>query len=155
MEYEIVRWYDERKTVARVQGFDSAVQEYNKTDVADTVQLYLKYNGMTILLAQKECQGRRDNLPNNTFSLPSHSCSIHILAWQLINKFSLKTRLNKLCCLVRYRGVRQSRSHSILICIFFSRNAFLLIYSVRDKILTNIKLQNYEYNYSRRTDWCI
>ena len=26
-----------------------------KTDVEDTVQLYLKYNGMTILLAQKEC----------------------------------------------------------------------------------------------------
>ena len=55
MEYEIVRWYDKRKTVTRVQGFDSAVSEYNKTDVADTVQLYLKYNGMTILLAQKEC----------------------------------------------------------------------------------------------------
>ena len=55
MEYEIVRWYDERKTVTHVQDFDSAVSEYNKTDVVDTVQLYLKYNGMTILLAQKEC----------------------------------------------------------------------------------------------------
>ena len=55
MEYEIVRWYDERRTVTRVQGFESAVSEYNKTDVVDTVQLYLKYNGMTILLAQKEC----------------------------------------------------------------------------------------------------
>ena len=55
MEYEIVRWYDERKTVTRVQGFESAVSEYNKTDVVDAVQLYLKYNGMTILLAQKEC----------------------------------------------------------------------------------------------------
>lgn len=55
MEYEITRWYDERRTVTRVQGFESAVQEYNKTDAADTVQLYLKYNGTTILLAQKEC----------------------------------------------------------------------------------------------------
>lgn len=55
MKYEIVRWYDERRTVTRVQGFKGAVSEYNKTDVADTVQLYLKYNGMTILLAQKEC----------------------------------------------------------------------------------------------------
>ena len=55
MEYEIVMWYDERKTVTRVQDFDSAVSEYNKTDVVDTVQLYLKYNGMKILLAQKEC----------------------------------------------------------------------------------------------------
>ncbi len=63
MEYEIVRWYDERRTVTRVQGFESAVSEYNKTDVVDTVQLYLKYNGMTILLAQKECQGRRAQSP--------------------------------------------------------------------------------------------
>ena len=55
MEYKIVRWYDERRTVTRVQGFDSAVSEYNKIDVAGTVQLYLKYNGMTILLAQREC----------------------------------------------------------------------------------------------------
>ena len=70
MEYEITRWYDERRTVTRVQGFESAVSEYNKTDAADTVQLYLKYNGTTILLAQKECQGRHNNLPNNTFSLP-------------------------------------------------------------------------------------
>lgn len=85
MEYEIVRWYDERRTVTRVQGFESAVSEYNKTDVADTVQLYLKYNGMTILLAQKECQGRH-----------AHPPFLDILAWQLINKFSLKTRLNKL-----------------------------------------------------------
>ena len=91
MEYKIVRLYDERKTVTRVQGFDSAVSEYNKTNVADTVQLYLKYNGMTILLAQKECYGE-----TYTISPTSHSCSIHILAWQLINKFSLKTRLNKL-----------------------------------------------------------
>ena len=42
MEYEIVRWYDERRIVTRVQGFDSAVSEYNKTNI-------------TILLAQKEC----------------------------------------------------------------------------------------------------
>ena len=77
MEYKIVRWYDERRTVTRVQGFDSAVSEYNKTDVVDTVQLYLKYNGMTILLAQKECQGRLAQSPQ----LP-------ILAQQLINKFS-------------------------------------------------------------------
>ena len=83
------------------------------------------------------------------------SPQLHTLAWQLINKFSLKTRLNSLYCLVMYRCVIQSRSHSILICIFSYRNAFLLIYSVRDKILTNIKLQYYEYNYSRRTDWCI
>ena len=55
MEYEIVKWYDERRTVTRVQSFDSAVSEYNNTDVEDTVQLYLKYNGMTILLARKEC----------------------------------------------------------------------------------------------------
>ena len=55
MEYKIVRWYDERRIVTRVQGFDSAVSEYNKTNVADTVQLYLNYNGITILLAQKEC----------------------------------------------------------------------------------------------------
>ena len=74
MEYEITRWYDERRTVTRVQGFESAVQEYNKTDAADTVQLYLKYNGTTILLAQKECQGRRNNLPNLTFLLNTHSC---------------------------------------------------------------------------------
>lgn len=59
MEYEIAKWYDERRIVTRVQGFESAVSEYNKAGVADTVQLYLKYNGMTILLAQKECQGRR------------------------------------------------------------------------------------------------
>ena len=77
MKYEIVRWYDERRTVTRVQGFKGAVSEYNKTDVADTVQLYLKYNGMTILLAQKECQERRTQSPQ-----------LHILAWQLINKFS-------------------------------------------------------------------
>ena len=55
MEYKIVRWYDERRIVTRVQGFDSAISEYNKTNVADTIQLYLNYNGMTILLAQKEC----------------------------------------------------------------------------------------------------
>ena len=55
MEYEIVRWYDERRIVTHVQGFDSAVSEYRKTDIADTVQLYLKYNGMTILLARREC----------------------------------------------------------------------------------------------------
>lgn len=55
MEYEIIKRYDERRTVTRVQGFESAVSEYNKTGVADTIQLYLKYNGMTILLAQKEC----------------------------------------------------------------------------------------------------
>ena len=55
MEYEIVRWYDGRRTVTHVQGFESAVPEYNKAGVTDTVQLYLKYNGMTILLAQKEC----------------------------------------------------------------------------------------------------
>ena len=77
MEYEIVRWYDERKTVTHVQDFESAVSEYNKTDVVDTVQLYLKYNGMTILLAQKECQGRR-----------THPPFLDTLAWQLINKFS-------------------------------------------------------------------
>lgn len=70
MEYEIVKWYDERRIVTRVQGFESAVSEYNKVGVADTVQLYLKYNGMTILLAQKECQGDVHNLPNNT-NLPS------------------------------------------------------------------------------------
>ena len=69
MEYEIVKWYDERRIVTRVQGFESAVSEYNKTDVADTIQLYLKHNGMTILLAQKECQGRRNNLPYMTFLL--------------------------------------------------------------------------------------
>ena len=83
MEYKIVRWYDERRTVTRVQGFESAVLEYNKDGVADTVQLYLKYNSMTILLAQKECQGE-----TCTISPTSHSCSIHILAQQLINKFS-------------------------------------------------------------------
>lgn len=55
MEYEIAKWYDERRIVTRVQGFESAVSEYNKAGVADTVQLYLKYNGMAILLAQKEC----------------------------------------------------------------------------------------------------
>ena len=55
MEYEIVRWYDERRTVTRVQGFDNAVSEYNKTDIVDTVQIYLKHNGTTTLLAQKEC----------------------------------------------------------------------------------------------------
>lgn len=55
MEYEIAKWHDERKIVTRVQGFESTVSEYNKAGVADTVQLYLKYNGMTILLAQKEC----------------------------------------------------------------------------------------------------
>ena len=77
MEYKIVKWYDERRIVTRVQGFESAVSEYNKAGVADTVQLYLKYNGMTILLAQKECQGRRVQSPQ-----------LHILAWQLINKFS-------------------------------------------------------------------
>lgn len=55
MEYEIIRWHDEKRTVTRVQGFDSAVSEYNKTNVADTIQLYLNYNGMKILLAQKEC----------------------------------------------------------------------------------------------------
>lgn len=55
MEYKIVKWYDERRIVTRVQDFESAVSEYNKADVVDTVQLYLKYNGMTILLAQKEC----------------------------------------------------------------------------------------------------
>ncbi len=82
------------------------------------------------------------------------SPQLHILAQQLINKFSLKTRLNKLYCLVRYRVVKQSQSHSILTRIFFSRNAFLLIYSVRDK---KYKPKNcsYEYNYSRRTDWRI
>lgn len=36
-----------------------------------------------------------------TISPTSHSCSIHTLAQQLINKFSLKTRLNKLNCLVK------------------------------------------------------
>ena len=71
MEYEIVRWHDERRTVTRVQGFESAVSEYNKTDVADTIQLHLKHKGMTILLAQKECQGRRNNLPYMTFLLGS------------------------------------------------------------------------------------
>lgn len=70
MEYEIVKWYDERRTVTRVQGFESAVSEYNKAGVADTVQLYLKYNGMTILLAQKECQGRRTQSPQ-LYILPS------------------------------------------------------------------------------------
>nr|DAN16729.1 MAG TPA: hypothetical protein [Bacteriophage sp.] len=55
MRYKIVRWYDERSTVTRVQCFDSAVSEYNKTGTADTVQLYLEGNGMTILIAQKEC----------------------------------------------------------------------------------------------------
>ena len=74
MEYEIVRWYDERRTVTRVQGFDSAVSEYNKTDVADTIQVYLKHNGMKILLAQKECQGRIASLPNFPFLLNTHSC---------------------------------------------------------------------------------
>lgn len=69
MEYEIVRWYDERRTVTRVQGFDSAVSEYNKTDVVDTIQVYLKHNGTKILLAQKECQGRIASLPNFTFLL--------------------------------------------------------------------------------------
>lgn len=63
MEYEIVRWYDERRIVTHVQGFESAVSEYNKTDAADTVQLYLKYNHLTILLAQKKCQGRRAQSP--------------------------------------------------------------------------------------------
>lgn len=77
MEYEIVRWYDERRTVTRVQSFDGAVSEYNNTDVADTVQLYLKYNGMTILLARKECYGRHAQSPQ-----------LHTIAWQLINKFS-------------------------------------------------------------------
>ena len=69
MEYEIVKWYDGRRTVTRVQGFESAVSEYNKTGVADTIQLYLKHNGMTILLAQKECQGE-----TYTISPTSHSC---------------------------------------------------------------------------------
>ena len=54
MEYKIVRWYDERRTVTRVQGFEIAVSEYNKNGAEDTIQLYLKHNGMTILLAQKE-----------------------------------------------------------------------------------------------------
>lgn len=78
MEYEIVRWYDERRTVTRVQGFESAVSEYNKTDVADTVQVYLKHNGMTILLAQKECQGRHAQSPQlhirKALLIDSHSC---------------------------------------------------------------------------------
>lgn len=60
MEYEIVKWYDERRTVTHVQGFESAVSEYNKAGVTD-----------------KECYGRRAQSPQ-----------LHILAWQLINKFS-------------------------------------------------------------------
>ena len=74
MEYEIVKWYDERKTVARVQGFDSAVQEYNKTDVADTVQLYLKYNGIQYYLRRRNVRG------DATISPTTHSPFLRTLA---------------------------------------------------------------------------
>lgn len=51
MEFRIVRWYDERKTVTHVQGFEKAYAEYNKALNCDTIQVYAQ----SLLIAQKEC----------------------------------------------------------------------------------------------------
>ena len=51
MEFRIVRWYDERKTVAQVQSFEEAYAEYNRTSNCDTIQVYAQ----SLLIAQKEC----------------------------------------------------------------------------------------------------
>ena len=60
MEYEIVKWYDERRTVTRIQGFESAVSEYNK---ALEIQWYDNTTCAEGMLGET-C----------TISLTSHSC---------------------------------------------------------------------------------
>lgn len=51
MEFRIVRWYDERKTVAQVQSFEESYAEYNRTLNCNTIQVYAQ----SLLIAQKEC----------------------------------------------------------------------------------------------------
>ena len=51
MEFRIVRWYGERKTVTRVQSFEEAYAEYNRVLKCDTIQVYAQ----SLLIAQKEC----------------------------------------------------------------------------------------------------
>ena len=56
MEFRIVRWYGERKTVTRVQSFEEAYAEYNRVLKynrmlnCDTIQVYAQ----SLLIAQKE-----------------------------------------------------------------------------------------------------
>ena len=56
MEFRIVRWYDERKTVTRVHSFEEAYAEYNRVLKynrmlnCDTIQVYAQ----SLLIAQKE-----------------------------------------------------------------------------------------------------
>lgn len=51
MEFKIIRWYDERRTVTRVHSFEEAYAEYNKELNCDTIQVYAQ----ELLIAQKEC----------------------------------------------------------------------------------------------------
>lgn len=57
MNYNIVKWYDERKTVTRVHSLEEAYQAYTKENNCDTVQVYFLMGASEtpILLAQKEC----------------------------------------------------------------------------------------------------
>lgn len=57
MKYEIIRWYDERRTVTYVHSFEEAYQEYQKDNTCDIVQVYFLMGASEtpILLAEKEC----------------------------------------------------------------------------------------------------
>lgn len=57
MEYRIVRWYDERKTVTHVHSFEEAYQEYQRNNTCDTIQVYFLTGASEtpVLLAQKDC----------------------------------------------------------------------------------------------------
>ena len=55
--FEIIKWYDERKTVTHVHSFEEAYKEYTKNDSGVTVQVYflMCYSQTPLLLAQKDC----------------------------------------------------------------------------------------------------
>ena len=55
MNFQIVRWYDERKTVTHVHSFEDAYKQYINASDCDTVQVYAVNGSTTLLLAQKDC----------------------------------------------------------------------------------------------------
>lgn len=55
MSFQIVKWYDERKTVTRVHSFEDAYKLYINASDCDTVQVYAVNGSTTLLLAQKDC----------------------------------------------------------------------------------------------------
>lgn len=55
MEFQIIKWYDERKTITRVHDFEDAYKQYINASDCDTIQVYAVNGSTILLLAQKDC----------------------------------------------------------------------------------------------------